>query len=143
MHHRHDNVTMMKQDSLSTWLQLLLFSLTLSNLMQCASRPLNTFRGAVGSSTIDYIALPTCLTGDIISCSVLEDCILNTSDHNAVMVKIGVDGLKITYPKPVSPASIRWNKIDRDTLSSKYTGPADISCCDVLRCYEIGKASPG
>ena len=58
------------------------------------------------------------------------------------MVNLRVDGLKITYSKPVSPASIRWNKIDKDTLSIKYTGPADGFCCEVLRGYEIGKASP-
>ena len=34
------------------------FSLSLTNLMQCASGPLNTFRGAVGSSTIDYRITP-------------------------------------------------------------------------------------
>ena len=40
-----------------------------------------TSEGGVGASTIDYIAVPYGLQDDILSCEVLVNPILNTSDH--------------------------------------------------------------
>ena len=71
------------------------FSLFASNLSSSTKGPLNTFRGGAGSSTIDYIAVPTCLRDEITSSEVLEDAILNTSDHNAVRLTMRIEGVKI------------------------------------------------
>ena len=62
------------------------FSLFASNMTRETKGPLNTFRGGVGSSTIDYVALPTCIAHLVLESEVLEDPILNLSDHNAVRV---------------------------------------------------------
>ena len=57
------------------------FSLLPANLMEGTTGPINTFRGGMGSTTIDYIAVPISLKHLIVSCQVIDENILNHSDH--------------------------------------------------------------
>ena len=109
------------------------FSLYPCNLDASAKGPLNTFRGGIGSSTIDYLALPLCMRDNVVSCEVLTDPILNTSDHDAVQVSIGLDGLNMKYSSPVATPSIKWNKISNENMSAVYTTPVEEFCVELLK----------
>ena len=109
------------------------FSLSPSNLNAKATGPLNTFRGGVGSSTIDYIAVPVSLLNDIVSCEVLVDPILNTSDHHAIRTVMGFSGINIVYTKSDNIPNIKWRKIPNEIVAEVYTGPVDMLCEDILR----------
>ena len=58
--------------------------------MSICSGPLETFVSHCGrfKSTIDYILLPNCLHGSIVSCKTFEQTIENTSAHLPVQLKI-------------------------------------------------------
>ena len=118
------------------------FSLFPSNLCDIAKGPLNTFRGGVGSSTIDYVAIPNSLLGDLISSEVLTDEILNTSDHNAVRAVLNLEGVKLDNCKPDTPPNIRWNRISKPTLVNEYTIPMEEFCEDLLQSTDFGTLSP-
>ena len=113
------------------------FSLFASNMSSSTKGPLNTFRGGAGSSTIDYIAVPTCLRDDIISSEVLEDAILNTSDHNAVRLTMRVEGVKVEYTKTPGSTNIKWNKLSAAVVTNEYTIPSEVFCNELLQQSEI------
>ena len=118
------------------------FSLCPVNLCDIATGPLNTFKGGVGSSTIDYIAIPSCLIQDVISCKVLEDAILNTSDHNPVQAKFNFQGVKTAYVEHNSPTYVKWGRIKKPILSSEYTIPCEQYCGELLQSSDIDNMMP-
>ena len=108
------------------------FSLNPCNLSDIAKGPVNTFRGGVGSSTIDYFAVPECLSNEIVSCEVLEDPILNTSDHEALRLVMEFTSLKVTAPCLNVNQSIKWGKVKSTVITSVYTNPANEFCAHLL-----------
>ena len=118
------------------------YSLTLCNMKDFSDGPLNTFKGGVGASTIDYVAVPSSLYEDILSCEVLENPILNTSDHNAINVVMRFASLNVTSPIPEGVRNIKWNKINCQTLLHVYTRPADEFCSNVLEMSNINNMNP-
>ena len=117
------------------------YSLLLCNMQSYSTGPLNTFIGGVGSSTIDYIAVPYGLRDDIVSCEVLVDHALNTSDHHALKAILKHEYLDIDTPLPVS-TNIKWNKISDHNLLHIYTNPADDFCRDFCERVEIETMGP-
>ena len=118
------------------------YSLNLCNMGIDARGPLNTFKGGVGSSTIDYLAIPTSLLKDVRSCEVLDDPILNTSDHRAVQVIMNFSCISTFTPRIEGGQSVRWNKISRDTLTSDYSIPTGDFCLSMLETCNISSMNP-
>ena len=86
------------------------FSLFPANLDKRASGPVNTFKGAMGKSTIDYIAIPLGLSDNLVDCEVLKDNCLNTSDHYAVKARIKLACLPRMVQGSKPEGRIKWNK---------------------------------
>ena len=81
-----------------------------ANLCNIATGPVNTFMGGMGSSTLDYLAIPTSLRSCLVSCEVLDEHILNTSDHLAITMTLSiVCGINNAYKAPIK-GKILWEK---------------------------------
>ena len=113
------------------------YSLYLCNMGNIASGPLNTFNGGVGSSTIDYCAVPVSILKDVKSCEVLDDPILNTSDHRAIQTIMNFVSINTSTSSPEGRQNIRWNKISSDTLKYNYTIPTGDFCLSLLESCSI------
>ena len=118
------------------------FSLVPCNLSADTKGPLNTFKGGVGASTIDYVSIPLSLCNDLVSCEVLVDPIINTSDHNAVQAILSVGGTKTTFTKANSPTRIKWNKVQKDVLFNLFTKPNEDYCDDLLQSTDFDNLNP-
>ena len=70
------------------------FNLCPANLLSNCDGPLETYISDYGRhrSTLDYIFVPNCLFGNIISCKTFDMQIENTSDHLPIM-------LELNYPQ--------------------------------------------
>ena len=108
------------------------FSLFAANMLKESKGPVNTFNGGMGSSTLDYLALPVGIKHQVVSCEVIEDKILNLSDHNAVRVDIKLGKIVHTSHCDISVRNIKWSKISRDTLLQNYTTPVNRECQRLL-----------
>ena len=86
------------------------FSLFPANLDLSAIGPVTTFKGGMGISTIDYIAIPECLRSHLIRCEVLKDDILNTSDHYSVHTSLNIQCLPRMVKCNPSSSRVKWNK---------------------------------
>ena len=99
------------------------FDLIACNMQPYAKGPLNTFCGGMGSSCIDFVAIPQCLSNLVLRCDVIRDDIMNTSDHHVVRTVLDISCSVITpTSKPVC-ARVKWGKIKRETMQLKYTNP--------------------
>ena len=108
------------------------FDLFAVNMLPITKGPLNTFNGGVGSSTIDYITIPKCLSGLVHTCEVVKEEILNTSDHFVVRctLKIGCAIIKSSESK--CPSRIKWGKIRRDINETVYSQNVELAAFNVL-----------
>ena len=108
------------------------FSLFPANLSKDAVGTINTFRGGMGSSTIDYVALPEGLRDSLITCEVLKDNILNTSDHYTIRVELNLECLPsmVTCPRP--DGRVRWNK---PNMVNKYHDLVDRKAYDLSTAF--------
>ena len=86
------------------------FSLFPANLMRTAKCPLNTFKGGMGSSTIDFTAVPEGLKINLSKCEVLKDNIVNTSDHYAVSAEFALQSLPSMISGPEPKGRVKWRK---------------------------------
>ena len=85
------------------------FSLCPINLDPAATGPVTTFKGGMGISTIDYIAIPEGLKRHLISCEVLKDDILNASDPYPVKISLNLQCLPRMVKSCPSSSRIKWN----------------------------------
>ena len=90
------------------------------NLDIIAEGPVNTFRGGMGSSTLDYIAIPESLRYCLNSCRVTDDVILNTSDHLAIKATLKVPIGKHNKAKIHTSTRILWGKANSRGLTQVY-----------------------
>ena len=117
------------------------FSLHACNLAKTTKGPLNTFNGGTGSSTLDYIAVPLCFKRLVLECEVLEDPILNLSDHNAVHITLEVEKhVCLNTTQPIIN-NVKWAKIDRNTIREGYTTQVNNSCNEILQNLDINECS--
>ena len=107
------------------------FSLVPMNMKVGTKGPLNTFRGSMGSSTLDYIAVPQSLEGNVSDCQVIDEDILNNSDHLAVTLCLSIEGIMSSYIKPKA-SRIKWGKINPDMLKEWYRDPTGSFCLDLF-----------
>ena len=86
----------------------------------------------MGKSTRYYICIPASLLSAVIECEVLEDFILNTSDHLAVRGKLDFGNVRRYVCADSGVGRIRWDKMTRGDLYGKYTYPVNILMLDML-----------
>ena len=108
------------------------FNLTPVNLHSKCKGPVNTFTGPTGSSTIDYLTVPTEIADQVIDCNVLSEDVLNCSDHLPVVMSIDVGTLLPTTVKGKQVKIPKWNKVSSDILKSTYTDVVEKDMQDIL-----------
>ena len=115
------------------------FSLFPANLSKDAVGPINTFRGGMGSSTIDYVAIPEGLRDSLITCEVLKDNVLNTSDHYAIRVELNLECLPSMVTCPRLDGRVRWNK---PNVINKYHDLVDRKTYDLSTVFRSSPKNP-
>ena len=90
------------------------------NLDRISEGPINTFKGGMGSSTLDYIAIPTCMRDKVTSCRVVDDAILNSSDHLSVEATLGIKCSRDLSYKIPKKGRILWGKAQKQGKIQLY-----------------------
>ena len=112
-------------------------SLFPTNLDVRAKGPINTFKGGMGSSTLDYIALPICMDRQLLSCEVLEDDILNLSDHRAVKTEIKFECITSYKNDTKKVPRVLWERIREGGVIQQYSARTDESAERILLEYSV------
>ena len=97
--------------------------LSFVNLHAKSIGPTDTHYGPTGSSCLDYVLVPKHITDKVLSCTVLEEEALNTSDHYPVSVKIDVGSIELQVIEVNAARNVKWNKLSSETINDKYTKP--------------------
>ena len=114
-----------------------------ANLCSNAIGPINTFKGGMGSSTLDYIAVPTCLRDSLSSCEVLDDHIMNTSDHLAIKASLAIQcGIDTSYRMP-RKGKLLWEKGRLKGRIDLYQESVASTIADINQRWDIKTASGG
>ena len=113
-------------------------SLTFANLDSRTTGPVCTHNGPTGSSCIDYIMIPDYLRSKVISCAVLEEEVLNTSDHNPVCISLNAGSVERQSVTVNQASRIRWNKLSDETVKCKYTEPVERDLCTLHKEISAG-----
>ena len=108
------------------------FGLTICNLGENADGPINTYVGPMGSSIIDYIMVSPEVDDSVSGCKVLEDDVLNTSDHRPIQISLKVDHLKNERANTFSSKIRRWDKLDETSIYNRYTYPLERNTKELL-----------
>ena len=112
-------------------------SLSPTNLDVRAKGPINTFKGGMGSSTLDFIALPICMDRQLLSCEVLEDDILNLSDHRAVKTEIKFECITSYKNDTKKVPRVLWERIREGGVIQQYSARTDESAERILLEYSV------
>ena len=89
--------------------------------MPLAQGLFNTFKSGVGKSTIDYIAVPESISILVIGCCVLQDEILNSSDHHAISAVLDIECDEGKQSGGSDIKSVKWSKIGKYVILERYT----------------------
>ena len=112
------------------------FDLFATNMQHYTKGPLNTFSGGMGSFTIDYIAIPSCLASLVIECEVVPDEILNTSDHFVVRTTLDIKCDSQPDDKDVHCPRVKWSNLKADVVQCRYTIPVNKYVSDKMDTIE-------
>ena len=85
-------------------------SMVAMNMQPVAKGPVDTFVSHNGKSTIDYIAVPSYLSGGIKACHVKGWHPLNTSDHRVIHMTLPVNGLTAMPNETQGLGRVKWEK---------------------------------
>ena len=107
------------------------FNLCPSNLLSNCNGPLETYISDSGRhrSTLDYIFVPNCLLGNIISSITFDMQIENTSDHLPVTLELNyptssLDIIADDFASDLeSNPKCDWSKFSQEEISEKYITP--------------------
>ena len=96
------------------------------DMSHVGSGPMFTFdRPGIGRSWIDHIFVSSNMFSEVIKCEIINDELLNVSDHLPVSVTISVvnksDNLCTDSNKSVQHSKILWHKLNVTTIGEKYT----------------------
>ena len=80
------------------------------------------FVEGVGRSYVDHLLTSELVTSNVTNCEVIEDCVLNTSDHLPITVCINVYDLN-TGIKEFKMSKVAWQKLNDTDISRLYTEP--------------------
>ena len=88
-----------------------------SNQGISANGPLYTYEGPTGCSTIDYIAVPVSFIPCLSKYGVMEENVLNTSDHRPVYAVCDVQTVPQLQVTHKSVKVLRWDKVTKEVLN--------------------------
>ena len=94
-----------------------------ANLLDLAIGPMHTYESHKGYSCIDYIMLPEFMEDAILTCKVLGEEALNTSDHFPICMSIRMNRLPCKIDINNKKQRIKWDKWDDFTMNSEYRIP--------------------
>jgi exonuclease III len=101
-------------------------SLSIADLQSIGTGPAYSFHvDRVGTSYIDHCLVSLRLFCKILSCEVLNDHILNTSDHLALRITIDIDLPQIRYCNKNRVAALAWNRLSDSEIHELYTVPLE------------------
>ena len=108
------------------------YNLSPANSLASTKGPIETFVGPKGSSTIDYILVPTDIIRKVRMCKVIGDDQLNCSDHFPVWINLNTGSLLPTT-KQVKPTKItKWDKVSKEDMAVLYTNVVEHYMQDIL-----------
>ena len=113
------------------------FELVAANMQPITTGPLDTFRSGVGSSMIDYMAIPESLSSMLCEGEDIKDEITNTSDHFALRIVLGVECGENQGSAVKSQSRIKWSKLKAEQVHGIYTNSMDRYTHDVLNNSDI------
>ena len=96
------------------------YNLIPANMLNQTLGPVETFVGPFNRSTLDYIMIPKNFVHNISSTEVLNDEIMNTSDHRPVRLVLHLDGSVSGSFNIKSEGKIKWSKINRGNNNNEY-----------------------
>ena len=107
------------------------FNICPANLLSNCDGALETYISDCGRhrSTLDYIFVPNCLLGNIISCKTFDMQIENTSDHLPIKLELNYPTSSLDIitddfaPDLASNPKIDWSKFSPEKISEKYITP--------------------
>ena len=91
-----------------------------TNLLTKATGSIVTYEGHNGSSTIDYVLVPSYLANRVISCHTGNNMALNTSDHLSIEVVMHLQLLPREVQIGEKTQRIRWDKADLNGEGNEY-----------------------
>ena len=105
--------------------------LIVSNMQPVCSGPMHTHVGPLSSSVLNYILVQEDLYDLVKLVGVLEDPIMNLSDHRVVSVVVSLDINVVRQNGSTCHGSPKWTKLSAEDIYLKYTAPLseDLSRC--------------
>ena len=110
-------------------------NLTPSNMSAHSTGPVFTCIGPNFKSTLDYIAVSNLLTPLVERCNVIQEDVLNTSDHAVISIDLNISN---TQPmRNLEPLSkrIRWDKLSKAERMRQYGNRVALSCRQLFDSY--------
>ena len=115
------------------------FNLSPANLDESAVGPITTFKGGMGISTIDYIAITEGLRKYLKECQVLKDDICNTSDHYAVRAVLSLQCCPKLCSISQTKGCVKWAK---PNVITRYQGLVSEEICNITANFDANNPSP-
>ena len=99
---------------------ILKYSFIATNVMDCTVGAVETFESQNGSSSIDYILVPSHLVENVVTSRIMDDELLNTSDHRAVLATVSLDVRAQCSEGVKVECNLKWNKLSKAEMHDKY-----------------------
>ena len=109
--------------------------MTVVDITDAAYGPTYTFSGGNGLSYIDHICISNDYVGYVSECCVLEDHLINPSDHLAVFAAVEVPA-RSCRPKPMFRKRVAWDKHTVDEINELYQAPLEKKLTNLMSMKE-------
>ena len=104
-----------------------------TNLLSMATGAIRTYEGHIGTSTIDYILIPSYLTDRIVSCHTGSNAALNTSDHLPIELVLQLQLLPKAVQTELKIQRLRWDKLVSNREGNGYQRAVDEGILPLLQ----------
>ena len=82
------------------------------------------YREGIGKSYIDHVCVSRNLLSKVISCTIANECLSNTSDHQDIAIHLEMCKLRSEYAEKSNiPPKIAWRNLNAEIIHEKYTLP--------------------
>lgn len=114
-------------------------ALTIVDLHDCCGPKFTYFRENCGMSYIDHCIVSNTLIENVVACEVLEDTLVNVSDHLAICIHIDINLLqsKHTVSPSQSPGEVAWHKMSVEDIAATYTCKVEKALARETACPNI------
>ena len=91
------------------------------------SGPMHTYHvDGVGTSYIDHCLVSRRLKSLYVNCRILDDCVMNTSDHLVLHVSVNINIPRAKSARPVAIPRPSWKRFSDADILALYTEPVDL-----------------